>query len=223
MAIKLTEKQIKEGWQIVRFDEIAKESKESTKNAVEDGLEFYVGLEHLDSQSLRIARRGVIAEDNPTFTKRFKIGQVLFGRRRAYLKKVAVADFEGICSGDITVIESVSGKIIPELLPFIIQSDMFFDWAVKNSAGGLSPRVKWKSLAELKFPLPPLARQKEILEVLEKVEECYVKAENLIKSLFISLQVFKCKIARGISFNKNRKNYFTKRKLLWEITIKDFC
>ena len=171
-ALRLSPSALKTGWQMIKFAEIAKEVNVTTKDPLKDGLEFYVGLEHLDSQSLRIQRKGVIADDNPTFNKRFSPGHILFGRRRAYLKKAAVADFEGICSGDITVIEAIPGKIIPELLPFIVQSDMFFDWAIKNSAGGLSPRVKWKSLAEFEFPLPPLDRQKNILEVLQKVDYC---------------------------------------------------
>ncbi|MBU0994794.1 MAG: restriction endonuclease subunit S [Proteobacteria bacterium] len=171
MAIELSEKQIKDGWQIVKFGEIAKEVKSTTKDPAEDGLELYVGLEHLDPQSLRIARKGIIAEDNPSFTRRFSAGQILFGKRRCYQKKAAVADFEGICSGDIIVMDAIPKKIIPGLLPFIIQSDAFFDWAEKTSSGSLSPRTKWKSLAEFEFPLPPIERQKEILEVLEKLEE----------------------------------------------------
>jgi len=188
MAIKLSEKQIQEGWQIGKFGKIAKEVKVTTNDPAEDGLEFYVGLEHIDPQSLRLQRKGVIAEDNPTFNKRFSPGHILFGRRRAYLKKAAVADFEGICSGDITVIEAIPGMIVPELLPFIIQSDMFFDWAVKHSAGGLSPRVKWKSLAEFEFPLPPIDRQKEILRVLEKVKEADLRLADCIESCLISLR-----------------------------------
>ena len=178
MAIKLSEKQIKDGWQIVKFGEIAKEVKSTTKDPAEVGLEFYVGLEHLDPQSLRIARKGIIAEDNPSFTRRFSAGQILFGKRRCYQKKAAVADFEGICSGDIIVMDAIPKKIIPGLLPFIIQSDAFFDWAEKTSSGSLSPRTKWKSLAEFEFPLPPFERQKEILEVLEKLEESISRGES---------------------------------------------
>ena len=187
MAIKLTEKQIKDGWQIVKFGDIAKEVKLTTKNPAEDGLEFYVGLDHLDPQSLRIARKGIIAEDNPSFTRRFSAGQILFGKRRCYQKKAAVAGFEGICSGDIIVMDATPKKIIPGLLPFIIQSDAFFDWAEKTSSGSLSPRTKWKSLAEFEFPLPPIERQKEILEVLEKVEECYRKSDLLYSSNVLCL------------------------------------
>ena len=159
---------------------LPREVKITTKTPVEDGLEFYIGLEHLDPQSLRITRKGIIAEDNPSFTRRFTAGQILFGKRRAYQKKAAIADFDGICSGDIIVIEEMPGKIIPGLLPFIVQSDAFFDWAVQTSSGSLSPRTKWKSLAEFEFPLPPIERQKEILEVLEKLEEITLKNEELI-------------------------------------------
>lgn len=171
MAMQLTEKQEQDGWQVVKFGEIAREVKESTKTALADGMEFYVGLEHLDSQSLSILRRGVIAADNPSFTRVFMPGQILFGKRRCYQKKAAVADFKGICSGDIIVMEAIVGEVVPELLPFFVQSDMFFEWAEKTSSGSLSPRTKWKALAELEIHLPPIGRQKKILEVLKKVDE----------------------------------------------------
>ncbi len=90
MALQLTDKQVQDGWQVVKFAEIAKEVRVTTKNSLKDGLEYYVGLEHIDPQSLRIQRKGRIAEDNPSFTKRFFPGQILFGRRRAYLKKAAL-------------------------------------------------------------------------------------------------------------------------------------
>lgn len=64
MAIELSEKQLKDGWQVVKFGEIAKEVKSTTKDPAKDGLEFYVGLEHLDPQSLRIARKGNTGKGN---------------------------------------------------------------------------------------------------------------------------------------------------------------
>lgn len=168
--MELTEKQKSEGWRIVKFGDVAQEVKASTKDPLGEGIERYIGLKHIDPESLRLARYGLIAEDNPTFTKKFSAGDILFGRRRAYLKKAAVADFDGICSGDITVIAPKGEDLVPDLLPFIVQSEPFFDWAVKHSAGGLSPRTKFKSLAEFEFPLPPRPRQEEMLKILEKAE-----------------------------------------------------
>jgi type I restriction enzyme S subunit len=160
---------MKDGWKIVKFGEIARNISERVDPLTTD-LDVYVGLEHLDPQSLRITRRGV-----PTDVKgqklRVRPGQIIFGKRRAYQKKVAVADFDGICSAHAMVLEPVPGKIIPELLPFFMQSDMFMDRAVAISEGSLSPTIKWKTLANQEFPLPPVERQKRILEVLEKLEE----------------------------------------------------
>ncbi len=99
-----------------------------------------VGLEHLIPGEITLSAWD--NNSNNSFTKMFRKGNVLFGRRRAYLKKAVVAPFDGICSGDITVIEAKPERILPELLPFIIQNDALFDYAVGRSAGSLSPRVK---------------------------------------------------------------------------------
>lgn len=181
--MQLTEKQKSEGWRIVKFGDVAQEVKASTKDPLGEGIERYIGLEHIDPESLRLARYGLIAEDNPTFTKKFSAGDILFGRRRAYLKKAAVADFDGICSGDITVIAPKGEDLASDLLPFIVQSEPFFDWAVKHSAGGLSPRTKFKSLAEFEFPLPPRPRQEEILEVLNAFESSIEASQSSFDSL----------------------------------------
>lgn len=178
MAIELSKKQIDEGWQVVKFGEIAKNISERV-NPAETDLEVYVGLEHLDPQSLRITRRGV-PSDVKGQKLRVRPGQIIFGKRRAYQKKIAVADFDGICSAHAMVLEAIPGKIIPELLPFLMQSEMFMDRAVAISEGSLSPTIKWKTLAIQQFPLPPLDRQKAILEVLEKVEEVEIINEQVI-------------------------------------------
>ena len=115
------------------------------------GIERVVGLEHIEPDDLRIRRWGDVA-DGTTFTTLFKPGQVLFGKRRAYQRKVAVADFEGVCSGDIYVLEPANDRLMPELLPFLCQTDAFFDHAVGTSAGSLSPRTNWTALARLRVP-----------------------------------------------------------------------
>lgn len=138
--------------QTVKFGDICREVKLTTKDPIADGYERYIGLEHLDSGSLKIKRWGVIAEDNPSFTRVFKKGHILFGKRRPYLKKAAIAEFDGICSGDIIVLE----PIIPEqfeLLELAVQMKGFWDWAVQTSSGSLSPRTKFSAIKEYIFPL----------------------------------------------------------------------
>src|SRR5207248_4325956 len=110
-----------EGWRTVRFGDVVHNVDVYVSDPLEAGLERYVGLDHLDPESLHIKRWGLV-EEGTTFTRKFTAGQVLFGKRRAYQRKAAVAEIEGICSGDILVFEPSNGELIPDLLPFIVQS-----------------------------------------------------------------------------------------------------
>jgi restriction endonuclease S subunit len=168
------------GWRIVRFGDVARNVDVNERNPREAGIERYVGLDHLDPESLHIKRWGLV-EEGTTFTRKFTTGQVLFGKRRAYQRKAAVAEFDGICSGDILVFEPLDGELIPELLPFIVQSDGFFSHALGTSAGSLSPRTKWKDLAEYEFALPLRDEQRRIAEILWAVDtdmECHIEVVN---------------------------------------------
>ena len=172
----------------VKLGDVAIEHKETCKVS-KDGYPI-VGLEHLVPEEVTLTAWDE-GSDN-TFTKMFRKGNVLFGRRRAYLKKAAVAPFDGICSGDITVIEAIPDRILPELLPFIIQNDELFDFAVGKSAGSLSPRVKWEHLKNYEFELPDMGKQRELAELLwamDATKKSYQKliaaTDELVKSQFM--------------------------------------
>jgi type I restriction enzyme, S subunit len=155
-------------WTKVAFGDVVRLSKERSSDPLGDGLERYVGLEHIKPNDLRIRSWGNIA-DGTTFTSVFRPGQVLFGKRRAYQRKVSVANFSGVCSGDIYVLEPSDDKLLPELLPFICQTDSFFEHAVGTSAGSLSPRTNWKNLSEYEFALPSLEEQHRIVTALGRI------------------------------------------------------
>lgn len=174
----------------VLLGDVAKERKEVCKGS-KAGLPI-VGLEHLTPGEITLSAWSDDGEN--TFTKIFRQGDMLFGRRRAYLKKAAVAPFDGICSGDITVIEAIPGRILPELLPFIIQNDDLFDFAVGKSAGSLSPRVKWERLRNYEFELPDMEKQKELAELLwamdatkKSYQELIAATDELVKSQFVEM------------------------------------
>lgn len=175
---------------MVKLGEVAREYKETCKG--DKGDLPIVGLEHLIPKDINLTCWSDDKEN--TFTKMFRKGHVLFGRRRAYLKKAAVAPFDGICSGDITVIEAIEDKLYPGLLPFIIQNDALFDFAVGKSAGSLSPRVKWQHLQDYEFFLPEMAKQKELAELLwamDRTKQAYKQlisaTDELVKSQFIEM------------------------------------
>lgn len=160
----------KTSWARVAFGDVVRLCKERSSDPGNDGFERYVGLEHIDPGDLKIRRWGSVS-DGITFSNVFRAGQVLFGKRRAYQRKVAVADFDGVCSGDIYVLEPKGEDLLPALLGFICQTDRFFEHAVGTSAGSLSPRTNWKSLSNYEFAMPPLEEQRRVAEILEAARE----------------------------------------------------
>jgi type I restriction enzyme, S subunit len=135
----------------------------------EKEVERFVGLENIEPENFQLQGFGLVA-NGTTFAKRFAKGDVLFGKRRAYLKKVAIADFDGICSGDILVIRAKAKKMLQGLLPYYISADAFINHAVSTSAGSLSPRTKWKDLETFEVSIPDLKTQEKIVEVLQRFD-----------------------------------------------------
>jgi len=176
--MRMMPNRLRKGWTRVAFGDVIRLVRERSADPDADGFDHYVGLEHLEPGDLRIRRWGNVAAGT-TFTNVFRVGQVLFGKRRVYQHKVAVADFDGVCSSDIYVLEPKSEELVPGLLPFICQTDGFFEHAVGTSAGSLSPRTNWDSLAAYEFALPPLEEQRRIEEALlahRSLRECLLEA-----------------------------------------------
>ena len=185
MAIELSEKQMKDGWQVVKLGEIAKQCKESV-NRENNPFERYVEGGHMDTENLRITRWGEFGDHyvGPAFHRIFRKGQILYGSRRTYLKKVAVAEFDGITANTTFVIEPQRSDIIlPGLLPFLMLSEDFTNHSVLNSKGSTNPYINWGDIAKYEFPLPPIERQKEILEVLEKAQNCIIQTDKSIDGI----------------------------------------
>lgn len=184
---------LESGWKAWRFDQMATNVNVRIDNPSMSGMEHYVGLEHLDSDSLKIRRWG--KPDDVEATKlMFKKGDVIFGRRRAYQRKLGVAAFDGICSAHAMVLRAKPDVVLPEFLPFFMQSDVFMSRAVEISVGSLSPTINWKTMADQRFMLPPIDEQARLVDVLQAIErasdsyqELGGSADQLVRALLFDL------------------------------------
>lgn len=175
-----------------RFDQIA-ENSTTKKKPEESDRDRYVGLEHLDPGALEVTRWG--AEVTPKGDKLLmKKGDVLFGRRRAYQKKVGIAPFDGIFSAHGMVLRPKTDVIDSSFFPFFISSDVFLDEAIRVSVGSLSPTANWKDLRALGFNLPSLDKQRELAGILSEAEQLKGHYRNLltacndvVKSQFVEM------------------------------------
>ncbi|WP_083521938.1 restriction endonuclease subunit S [Desulfovibrio fairfieldensis] len=182
---------LQSGWRTYRFDKIA-QSIAVRANPANVASDVYVGLEHLDPETIHLRRWGHPSDVSGDKLE-FKKGDVIFGRRRAYQRKLAVADRDGICSAHAMVLRAKPEVILPELLPFFIQSDMFMERAISISVGSLSPTVNWKTLAAQEFFLPPIEEQERMAEILGAADEA------LERSLDIQLSIMEFK---SVSLNE---------------------
>lgn len=163
-----------------RFDQLADQINKRVMPDEAD-VDRYVGLEHLDPDSLRIRRWGDTNEVESTKLL-FQPGDIIFGKRRVYQRKVAVADFEGICSAHAMVLRAKPESVLPEFLPFFMQSDLFMERALSISVGSLSPTINWKALAKEEFLLPPIQEQARLVEGLSSSRELAERLEDTLEA-----------------------------------------
>jgi restriction endonuclease S subunit len=107
-------------------------------------------------------------------------GDVIFGKRRAYQRKAAIVDFEGICSAHAFVFRANPDLIDPKLFPFFLHSDQFMHRMVDISVGGLSPTINWGDLKHQEFLLPPKEEQTKLAELLWAMDEVIEKEKQTL-------------------------------------------
>lgn len=176
----------------VKFDKIAFNVSERVEPK-ETKLTTYVGLEHLDADNLKIERTGTPDDVIGTKLKIYK-GDIIFGKRRAYLRKVAVSHFDGIASAHSMILRANEKQIDKSFLPHFLQSDVFMQRAVQISEGSLSPTIKWKTLAAQEFILPKKEKQKQLSEVFEQFD----KTREEIQTQKLTLKNLKQKLLNDI-------------------------
>lgn len=193
----------KQKWVEVRFDQVADHIESTERDEEKRAIANYVAVEHLETLDLRV--KGIADEEQPTFSRCFKKGQILFSKRNLYLRKIAIAPFDGICSPHIWAIET-KGGIENELLAFIMQTDSFNNYVNSNAAGTMSKYLKWPALSQFRFKLPPKDEQEKILSLfltLEKqIEQTEEQERNLLQT---KRQLFK----ELFSDEKKFGNYLT--------------
>ena len=175
-----------------RFDEIAINS--TAKKKPEESDRFcYIGLEHIEPGTFEISHWG--ADAAPAGEKLImRKGDILFGKRRAYQRKVAIAPFDGIFSAHGMVLRPKEEVICKEYFPFFLSSDQFMDTAIRISVGGLSPTINWKDLQQQEFDLPLPEEQRRLADKLwaaYELKEAYKKmiaaTDEMVKAQFIEM------------------------------------
>jgi type I restriction enzyme S subunit len=185
----------KSTWMTFTFEEIASKVSE-TIDPNKTELEIYIGLEHIDAEDIHIRRKGTPDDVNGQKLKCYP-GDVIFGKRRAYQRKAAIVDFEGICSAHAFVLRANQEVIDPNLFPFFLHSDQFMHRMVDISVGGLSPTINWGDLKHQEFQLPPKDQQAQLADLLCAMDEVIEKEKLLLVEIKQFLHVKMIELLNG--------------------------
>lgn len=161
------------------------------------GLDKFVGLEHYDAGEPMITRYGS-PENLDTTVKHFCKGDIMVARRNVYLKRAGYVDFEGVTSGDSIVLRVTDDKY-KRILPFILNTDDFWDYAEQNADGTMSKRLSPDDLLDYEFEEP------ENIEVLaDKLWAAYKLKESYRQLLTTTDEMVKAKFQK--MFGEAEKN-----------------
>ena len=167
------------GWENLQFHDVCDLVKDSYQ-PVNGGSTPYIGLEHLAQGFPAFVGRGAESEIRSSKTA-FKVGDILFGKLRPYLRKGAQADFDGISSTDILVFRAAE-RCESNFLKYLIHSNEFIDYAKSTTSGVQHPRTSWPSLRKFQLSLPPLPEQKKVAHVLSTVQRAIEAQERIIQT-----------------------------------------
>lgn len=184
-------------WKRVKLGDVILRSRTQV-DPFEGNVDRYVAGGHIDSDSVIISRSGDVADGQmgSTFRYVFKPGQVLFVSARPYLRKSGVPDFAGVVADKTYVLEAVPDNgLLQDMLPFLLASDRFVEYATQEATGSMNPRLLWGPMQRYEFALPPLEEQKHLACLLwaperhcqslgSVVEECARVRQAFIRGEF---------------------------------------
>lgn len=154
---------------------------------------MYLGLEHIESGGRLLEAPSVTGGDIASAKFAFRSGDILYGKLRPYLAKIAVPDFSGVCSTDILPIRTTD-EISARFLLHYLRQPTLVAWANSRSAGANLPRLSPKELAGLPVPVPPIEEQRRIAAILDhadalraKRREVLARLDELTQSIFNDL------------------------------------
>ena len=175
-------------WAVRRLKLSVANSTEQTNKRHEH--EIYLALEHVESWTGRYSDAGpdVVFDSQ---VKRFRAGDVLFGKLRPYLAKVVRPDRDGVCVGEFLVLRPRDCTMLPDYLKWLLRTKPVINAINASTYGTKMPRTNWQFIGGMKQPLPPLPEQEAIVRYLDYVERRirrYIDAKQKLVGLLEELK-----------------------------------
>ena len=190
----------------VRFSDVVKRINVFVDREQTDLL-YYVGGEHIDSDTFMVRKKGLIkdATIGYKFHFGFQPGHILFMSRNPHLRKCSMVDFAGVCSDSTYVVETRDENVLLQKYLLIeMQSDRFWKWAEENKSGSVNYLINYCTLDSYEFDLPPIEEQRALSEKLWAANDLKEKYQNLLAA---TDEMLKAKFREAVDAAMARKRF----------------
>jgi len=164
------------------FGELVHRHVERVRDELLAGHDWWVGVDHLDADTLRLRRMADNADGNrpPTFRYAFHAGDVLLPTRRPALRKAALTSLSGLTGEKVLVLRTRDPEQLhPKFLPHLVFSKTIRDWIIQRAVGSVTPHFRWSDLAARRVWIPPVAMQLRLARVLDRFHEALEASRDL--------------------------------------------
>ena len=159
-------------WPIVKFDELAKIDGNMTTDYEKYADYPHIGIDSIEKETGELKGYRTVKEDGVVSGKYiFTPQHIIYSKIRPNLNKVALPDFEGLCSADAYPILPNPKNCNRIFLALAMRSDYFLDYILQFSARTNLPKVNRKEIAGFSMPLPPLSLQNDFATFVERVNQ----------------------------------------------------
>lgn len=167
------------GWQIVSFKECA----DIDTNMIHDfeGYEDYphIGIDSIEKETGRLVGYRTIEEDGVISGKYlFTPAHIIYSKIRPNLNKVAMPNFEGLCSADAYPILVKEGICNREYFGYTLRSKYFLDYILAFSNRTNLPKVNKNQVESFSLPLPPIELQNKFADFVKATDKSKVATIN---------------------------------------------
>jgi restriction endonuclease S subunit len=166
---------------VLKFDQLVERITEVV-DPKESNIDKFIGPEHIDPMSANISRWD---EGRDLTGKKFivKKGDIIFAKRRWYLRRVGIAPLTALCSAHTLIFRPKKENIFPDFLPYFLLAEHFYQKGIEISVGSLSPTINWTQLKGLDVEVPSLDYQKKFTKIFTTIESTLSLYDQLLQNI----------------------------------------
>ena len=144
----------------------------------------HIGIDSIEKNTGRLFGYRTIAEDGVISGKYlFTAKHIIYSKIRPNLNKVALPDFEGLCSADAYPILPNENVCLRIYLGYVMRSEFFLDYILPFSRRANMPKVNKEQLSGFVLPVPPIDLQNQFAAFVEQTDKSKLTIQQSLDKL----------------------------------------